>query len=97
MMIWNRNNASAQTDPLGPFRSSHQKHFRRCDRLPSRRMMFADPKLIVAEVIEPGREVEIALKLQCWRFADWMMRCRKDTKPEPWTHVLGNSRRSNWI
>src|SRR5271156_2584878 len=88
MMVRNRDDAGAELDSLGAFGRGDQEHFWRRDRLPSRRMMLADPELIVVKLIEQFGEFEIALKLERRMLADRMMRREEHAKAESLCHFL---------
>src|ERR1700733_1380353 len=88
MMVRNRDDAGAELDSLGALGRGDQEHFRRRDRLPSRRMMLADPELVVVKLIEQFGEFEIALKLERRMLADRMMWREKHAKAESLCHFL---------
>src|SRR6185369_89338 len=74
VMIGNRDDAGAEPDAVGALRGGDQEHFRRADRLPASGMMLTDPKLVVVQLVYPGREFEVALELQGRVFANGMVR-----------------------
>jgi hypothetical protein len=57
-------------------------HFRRADRFPASGMMFANPKLVVLQLVYPGREFEVSLELEGRVFTNGVVRSEKDAKAE---------------
>jgi hypothetical protein len=47
---------------LGAVGGDADKHLRRCNYFPAGRVMLPDPRLIVAEVIEPLDQLQIAIQ-----------------------------------
>ena len=83
MMIGNRDDASAEPDAVGALGGCDQEHFRRADRFPASGMMFAHPKLVVVQLVYPGREFEVSLELEGRVFTNRMVWSEKDAKAEP--------------
>src|SRR5437773_10650348 len=83
MVIGNRDDAGAEPDAVGPLCGCDQEHFRRADRFPAGGMMFADPKLVVVQLVYPGGEFEVSLELEGRVFTKGMVRGEKDAKAEP--------------
>src|SRR5579885_2441916 len=86
MMIRDRDHPGAEADPMRFHRGRRQKHLRRRDRFPSRRMMLADPELVVAKVIEQCGKFKVAFQLERGMLAHRMMRSEEHTKTEPVFH-----------
>ena len=86
MMIRNRDDAGAELDSLGALGGRDQEHLGRRDRLPSGRVMLADPEFVVVKFVEPLREFEIALKLERGMLTDRMMRREEHAETETLGH-----------
>src|SRR5712692_8696307 len=91
MVVRDRHHAGAEADALGALRDGDQKHFGRRDRLPSGGMMLADPEFVVAELVEPCGQFEVALKLKGRMLADGMVRCEKGAETKTSIHCGGIS------
>src|SRR5262245_28587399 len=83
MMIGDRDDAGAEPDAVGAFCGGDQEHFRRADRFPAGGMMFAYPKLVVVQLVYPGRQFEVPLEWEGRVFTNGMVRSEKDAKSEP--------------
>jgi hypothetical protein len=60
MVVGQAGDAGAEADVLRPLRRRGDDQFRRCDGLPARRMMLADPGLVVAEPVEQLDHLDVA-------------------------------------
>src|SRR5713101_9054273 len=72
MMIRDTDDARAELDSLGAGRRDRHENFGRRDYFPSRRMMLADERFFVAELVEPFDELHVALETERRVFADAM-------------------------
>ena len=77
MVVGQADRAGAEPDVAGALGGDGQEDFRRGDRLPPARVMFADPRLVVAEPVRPRDELQIAFQRQAWA-----NRPRRGTAPE---------------
>ena len=60
-----------------------EEHLGRGDRLPARRVVLAAPELVVAEPVEVGGEVEVALEHQRRVLAGGMVRSEERAEAQP--------------
>ncbi len=72
----------AESDVLGALRGHGQEHLRSGDRLPTGRVMLANPRLGVPEPVEMGDEVEVALQGRCRIFAGMVQRLEKEAESQ---------------
>src|ERR1700730_10550756 len=87
VVIRKADDAGAQPNrPLPSSRHGHED-FRRSADLRSRRMMFAEPRFVIAAAIEPLDELKITLQRER-RIDAWLMKRRqKDAKTKPMRHA----------
>ena len=64
MVVRQADDAGAEADRARHLAGAGEEHLRRGDRLPARRVVLAAPELVVAETVEVGDELEVALQLQ---------------------------------
>ena len=77
MVVGDGGHPGAQLDAAGAHRRSGQEHLGRADGLPSGRVVFAAPELVVPQPVEVGNQVEIPLQLQRRALPRQMVRCEK--------------------
>ena len=77
VVIGQRNDAGGELDALCPLARRGEEHFGRADHFPAAGMVFAAPEFVIAELVEPFDQVEIAAELQQRVFADRVMRGKK--------------------
>ena len=77
MVIRQRDDPGGELDALRPLPCRGQEHFRRGDHFPAAGMMLAAPEFVVAELVQPLDQVEVAAELQHRVFADRMVRREK--------------------
>ena len=88
VVVWKRHDAGAKHDPGRAFARRRKEHFRRTDRFPPARMVFAAPKFVVAEGVEVRGEFEVAPDLEGRVFANRVMRREESAKAETAHEVL---------
>ena len=92
IMIREADDTGAQLNMARPFSRHGHEDFRRSADLRSRRMMFAEPRFVIAAAIEPLNELKIALQRER-RIDAWLMeRCQKDAKTKPMRHAYSSRR-----
>ena len=62
VMVGQRNDAGAKADVFGAFGGKGDKDLGRADDLETGGVVFADPRLVKAELVEPRHQLEIALQ-----------------------------------
>jgi hypothetical protein len=90
MVVWQRDHAGAELDALGPLGGGSDEQLRRGDDLIAARVMLADPRFVVAELVEPFDELEVPLQRQGRVFVVGMKRRQEDTG----TQAIGRHGRS---
>src|ERR1700733_2611739 len=92
IMIREADDAGAKLNVARPFRSHGHEDFGRSADLRSRRMMFAEPRFVIAAAIEPLDELKIALERERRIDARLMKGRQKDAKTKPMRHPYSSRR-----
>jgi hypothetical protein len=80
MVVRQAGHAGAQADEAGALDQRADEHLGRGDGLPARRVMLADPGLVVAQLVEPFDQLHVARHAQRRVLADPMERREKDAE-----------------
>src|SRR5215470_17093654 len=80
MMIRKARHSRAEPDVLGALDGSADEDLRRGDQLPARRVVFADPGLVVAEPVEPLEQFHVAREREVGIFAEAVERGEEDAE-----------------
>ena len=70
VVVGERDDAGAEADAVRALAGRGQEHLGRGDDLPTRGVMLAAPELVVAELVELLRKVEVAAELEHGVLAD---------------------------
>ena len=62
IVIGQRDHPRAEPDRARPFRGHRDEQLGRADQLPTRRMMLADPGLVITEPIEPLHQLQVTVQ-----------------------------------
>src|ERR1700722_15872645 len=80
VMIRDADHAGSKHDVPGARRGHRHENLGRRDYFPSRRMMLADERLFVAELVEPFDQLHVALEAELRVFADAMKRGHENSE-----------------
>ena len=80
VVIGQRDDAGAEADVTGALGGGGDEDLGRGDQFPAGRVMLADPGLVVAELVEPFDQLEVAVDRQRGILADAVKRRHEDAE-----------------
>ena len=83
VVVWQADDAGAEADVAGAFGRRGHEHLGRGDGFPAGAVVLADPGLVVAEVVEPLEQLEVAFQSQGGILAEPVEGSQEDTKRQP--------------
>ena len=88
VVVRQRDHAGAEPDALGALGRRGDEELRRRDDLEAGRVVLADPRLVVAEVVEPLDQLDVATDRQRRVFVQRVERCEEDAAAQrlTWIH-----------
>jgi hypothetical protein len=84
VMVRQRRDTGSESDPARAFGRSGDEDFGRRYDLTARGVVFADPRLVVPELVEALDQLKVAVKRECWVLVGAVERGEKD----PESHLL---------
>jgi hypothetical protein len=87
VVIRQRYHAGTELDALRPFRGSRDEQFRRRNDLESRGVVFADPRFLVTEFVEPLDQLDVAADRQRGVFVNGVERRKENAAAQRFTLV----------